>query len=180
MKYSSKSTVKKRRLLVLLSVLLLGAASVSAYSLINSSATTPEQEEVSVEEDQAANLEKKEALIDDETEQNGDKPISNPNDRPEQGSPDIDIEAEQTSQDQVVVKTKVDNLSRGQCSLKVTNSGTEKTYKADLIYQEQFSTCAGYTIPVSDIGAGTWSIELTVASEGKEFKSNFIKLAVES
>lgn len=72
-----------------------------------------------------------------------------------------------TESDIVIVRTSIGNTSAGTCSLKITNSGTTKEYSADILYQPQNSSCAGFSVPVSDIGHGNWKLRLAVTSNNQ-------------
>jgi hypothetical protein len=56
--------------------------------------------------------------------------------------------------------------SSGSCQLQVTNGDQTESQSAEVIYQSQYSTCAGFSVPTGKLGAGTWNIKLTTTSEG--------------
>lgn len=66
----------------------------------------------------------------------------------------------------VNILTKLKDFSSGVCELSISN-GT-KTHKAtaDIIYQPEFSSCAGFSVPVSQLGVGSWSIVLNATPTG--------------
>ena len=68
----------------------------------------------------------------------------------------------------VVLSVKLSGYSDGSCALSITNANTGKdlTRDADVIYAPNFSTCAGFSIPTSSLGAGSWSISLAITSGG--------------
>lgn len=66
----------------------------------------------------------------------------------------------------VTVATKLHGYAAGTCNLTVTNNGKTTSYNANILYQPEFSTCAGFSINISDIGTGQWQINLTVTPEG--------------
>lgn len=70
------------------------------------------------------------------------------------------------SQQQVIVQTKLSGYSDGTCSLKVTNGTQSFEETAQIIYQAQFSTCAGFTIPSAKLPPGHWTFYLDVTSGG--------------
>lgn len=67
---------------------------------------------------------------------------------------------------QVVLHTKLVGYSDGTCSLAVINGTLSYNASALVIYQPEFSTCAGFTIPISKLGSGLWSFTVTVTSGG--------------
>jgi hypothetical protein len=66
----------------------------------------------------------------------------------------------------LTVFTNLGAIGNGTCTLTIANGSTTKTYTAQVVYQPQYSICAGYSIPVSDLGAGTWHLHLAVTSNG--------------
>ncbi len=80
--------------------------------------------------------------------------------------PSIEMSLSQSNQ-QVAVSTKLYDYSDGNCTLKVTQAGNEYKSTAPIIFQAEFSTCAGFSVPVSELGMGTWNVLMTVESAGK-------------
>lgn len=78
----------------------------------------------------------------------------------------ISFSTHQETDSTVTATANLGNIADGSCTLTVTNNGTTKTYTADVIYQPQYSTCAGFSIPISDVGAGNWALTLQVTSAG--------------
>jgi len=72
----------------------------------------------------------------------------------------------------VSVITMLTNIGSGTCNLAITNK--TNTYKADaeVIYQAEFSTCAGFSVPIDQLGNGTWSISVAVNSNGKTYSKS--------
>ena len=62
----------------------------------------------------------------------------------------------------IIVKLKEQGYSQGKCSLTVAANGKKVTQNADIIYQPEYSTCAGFSIPVSSLGGGQWAISLSI------------------
>ncbi|MEO6760813.1 MAG: hypothetical protein ABI220_00335 [Candidatus Saccharimonadales bacterium] len=85
---------------------------------------------------------------------------------PPVSSQGITLTPKQDNSSQVSLTTKLSGYSDGTCSLTVANGDKSVTQTATVIYQSQFSTCAGFTIPVSSLGTGTWQFNLTVTSGG--------------
>ena len=88
-----------------------------------------------------------------------------------QGSTDqvktVDLSAKQETNGNVTVFTTLHGYSSGTCSLKVTNGSKTVNQTASVIYQPEFSSCAGFSVPISSLDKGTWAITLTVTSEGQ-------------
>lgn len=62
----------------------------------------------------------------------------------------------------IIIKLKEQGYSQGKCSLTVAANGKRVAQNADIIYQPEYSTCAGFSIPVSSVGSGQWAISLSV------------------
>jgi hypothetical protein len=62
----------------------------------------------------------------------------------------------------VTVLTKIQGVSGGSCTLFITNGNKTNEQTAQVIYQPEFSSCAGFTVPVSSLGAGMWNITVKV------------------
>lgn len=89
----------------------------------------------------------------------------------------IVLSARQESNNTVTIFSKLYGYSSGSCQLKIANGAKTYSQTAEIIYQDQFSTCAGFSIPVSKLGKGTWSIKLTTTSGGT-VKSRVISFEV--
>lgn len=81
-------------------------------------------------------------------------------------SSNISLTAKQESNGSVTVTANLGHISNGTCKLDVTNGAKTTSQTADVIYQPEFSSCAGFSVPVSSEGSGMWTIKLTVTSNG--------------
>lgn len=64
-------------------------------------------------------------------------------------------------------------LSTGDCTLVLTsNSGEVKTLTSDIQPLPGYSTCKGFSIPISDLGTANWTFDATVTSGTSAGKSN--------
>jgi cytoskeletal protein RodZ len=83
-------------------------------------------------------------------------------------------------QDQtVIILTKLQNVSAGTCTLTIKNGARSSTVSANVMYQPEFSSCSGFSVPVSSVGVGSWDITLTVSpSSGGASLEKTIKLQV--
>jgi cytoskeletal protein RodZ len=57
---------------------------------------------------------------------------------------------------------KGQGYSSGACHLTITNGSKTYNTDAEIIYQPEYSMCAGFTVPTSELGAGDWSVKLDV------------------
>jgi hypothetical protein len=75
----------------------------------------------------------------------------------------IELSARKEADSTVTVTTKLPGVAAGTCTLEITNGTKSASKSAPVIYQPEFSTCAGFSIPVSEVGSGTWAITLKLA-----------------
>ena len=87
-------------------------------------------------------------------------------------SSSITLSAQQEENNTVTVFTKLNGYSTGSCDLSVTNQGKSISQTASVIYQPEFSSCAGFTVSKDSFGAGSWNIKLSVTSNGKTESNN--------
>lgn len=91
---------------------------------------------------------------------------------------DIELSARQETNNTVTVLTKLKNYANGECKLVVSSGGKTITQTARVFYQPEFSTCAGFSVPINSVGNGTWSISLTVVSSDGNTATKTISLEV--
>lgn len=123
--------------------------------------------------DQAFNNSKKEASLDEAKSDSsttgadsGSKGADNSGQyTPPQDPENIQIDAKQEGSS-VTISTRLTGYSDGTCTLLITNGSRTSTKTAQVVYASRFSTCAGYSVPVSEFGTGTWSLKLSVTSGG--------------
>jgi hypothetical protein len=82
-------------------------------------------------------------------------------------SSSLDMSAKQETNNTVTIFTKLYGVSSGTCTLTVTNNGPSQNYSADVIYAAEYSTCAGFSIPIKS--PGNWNIQLSVTSSGQTY-----------
>lgn len=75
----------------------------------------------------------------------------------------------ETTPTSVSIITKLGHTASGTCVLEAVNNTNNKSNKqnAQVIYQPEFSSCAGFTIPKESLGSGVWNIKISIKSEGK-------------
>ena len=76
----------------------------------------------------------------------------------------IELTAKEESNDTVTITSKLAGVSSGTCNIEISNGATKISRQVAVIYQPEFSTCAGFSIPISELGTGLWNILLTVNS----------------
>jgi hypothetical protein len=163
-------TVKKRKLVIVTSVivaalLLAGALFYKFYlqpSSLSRQSNTPSQPTKEELKQQATEDAKNKATFLNQQRDNQDNP--QPHQQPSPSSTDISLTA-QTVKDSVIVRVEVGNFSSGTCNLTVTNNDKSTSQSANILYQPQTSTCAGFSVPISKVGIGAWSITVKVDTQ---------------
>lgn len=109
---------------------------------------------------------------------------TNPDGSPIDDSPDdtavnpIEVSAQKENDGSVTVFTKTGSIARGTCELTITNESASLSKQAPVLYQDQYSSCAGFSITgaeTSQLGVGDWSIVLEVVdgSNTQQAKTTF-------
>ncbi len=160
--------MKNKKSLIIICTSLIALAVVS-YIFINRETPEQKQQKINQQQETAQNQQKKEQFINSTNDTGNPKTNSDNGSNNPQPQPSIvsSITANQQN-NSVVVLTKVTGLGSGDCSLTINNgqSSTKKT--TALIYQPEFSSCAGFNIPVNEIGQGNWQISLEILQNSKK------------
>ncbi len=83
---------------------------------------------------------------------------------PKDQSSNISIDLSQQDGD-VIIATKLPGYSDGTCQITAINGTRKYSDSADILYQPS-STCMGFNIPITELGAGTWTITLKASGTG--------------
>ena len=154
MKINKKASFKKP-LLATLAVVLIAAVGAGAYFFLN----RPTSGDTINADPAPARLNDEEAAAKQEFVEKYDKQ----SDQAPELNPRVELTA--TNKDgTVTITTKLYDFSDGSCELSIRN--TDKTYTdtAQIIYQPEHSTCAGFSLPVSELGSGTWQVDVNATS----------------
>lgn len=102
---------------------------------------------------------RKQTFIENNDENRNDNSSTTPN-----TANKVEVAAEKGQNNTVTIFSKIYEPSAIKCSLEITNG--DKVYKkeATVIYQTDYSICAGYSVPVADLGIGKWIIKLYVST----------------
>lgn len=169
MKIQTNKKSKKALIVSLSIILVLAISAFAVYGYIekqkndqgnDSSQTAVEGDSTSKEDSEKIankNAEQKQELLDKEatsTNQNTPQPVTNDS---------ISLSAEDDD-DTVTVLTKLSTLPSGTCTLTVKNGNKTVTQTAEVLFQPQYSSCAGFSVSKSNLGKGVWSINLSIVS----------------
>jgi hypothetical protein len=131
---------------------------------------TPAQQKQMKETDNKA----KESFIEDT------KGVDNPGVTvPIPSSPDtIELRASKTSASTVTVFTKLKGYASGVCDLTVTNGAKTHIASAPILYQPEYSICAGFDVPIAELATGSWTVKLVATPESGDPVTKSITLEV--
>lgn len=80
-------------------------------------------------------------------------------------SDSIRILPEQSGQS-VIIRTQLFEYPSGTCSLSIENGSKTYRSEADILYQSEYSTCQGFSVPLSELGSGRWTISIKATPVG--------------
>lgn len=153
-----------RKLLWSLAVLAIIAAGFLAYKYSSNNSADDTLTE-SQKAEAKADAEAKKQLVEKGNESSNGSNISDP---PSDSGPAItSLTAKQESNGTVTVFTRLVSGTQGQCELMVKNGGQTTSRIAEITYQPEFSTCAGFSLPINSVGYGQWSITLLAGGSTK-------------
>lgn len=141
-------------ILITLLALLLAAGGYFIYAKNNSDKISPTEAEVR-QRQQTEAKDKKQFIEDDSVDDAEPAPVPTSSDA-------ITIRSERTAADELTVFTQLKGYASGSCELTVTNSTKTHSQNVEIIYQPEYSVCAGFSVPVSKLGNGSWIISLAV------------------
>jgi hypothetical protein len=84
-----------------------------------------------------------------------------PTNQPVSAGTTLGVTASQ-SDSTVTILTNIRGVPSGNCTLTITNGSRSTEQTAQVIYQPEFSSCAGFSLPVSSVGPGVWNITVKV------------------
>jgi len=158
---TKSSTLKRTIIISLVIISLIALATGIAYKKNlwpfnqNNSQSTPNQ---TSPEQRKADNDTKQQLIENTNNTNQGTPPSS--------ASNIELTTNTDTEGTVTVLTKLFGYSDGTCTLNVQNGTAKISQSADIIYQQEYSTCAGFSVNTSALGSGTWTLDLVVTSKG--------------
>lgn len=168
MKIANKKSFLNKKIVVVFTSLLIavsGLVALDRFDVINifPNDTIPEisQEpsEKEKKEETHTNSTKKESLL-DSVKNNQPQSIVVPT---PSSNANIDLSVTKEGNDVIfITKLKEQGFSEGQCTLLISANGKSVEQSAAIIYQPEYSTCSGFSVPVSSLGSGNWNIKLSV------------------
>ena len=157
-----KSNKKQKKILIIAAVIvgILVLASITIVVIGTRRGTKPSTN-TTVDESSSLNSTNKKSYVEDKSN------ATTTNTAQGQTTDDISISTRQEADGTIIITTKLLNYSDGTCNLTMKNGSSAYVKDVDIIYQPDFSTCAGFSIPKNELSSGTWQISLAVTSKGQ-------------
>lgn len=152
------------------------------FGFRDSQVATPEVEEASQSLSKEDAQNKKDFIENDlETDNPNNLPSKDNNDDDKPSSPtsdpNVNISASYKGTS-VIVTTEISQITDGTCKLDIRNGSKSFNESAPIMYQTAYSTCAGFSVPISSLGRGNWNITIAAKSFSGQTASNEITLKV--
>lgn len=78
------------------------------------------------------------------------------------------ITAKSVAGDNLIIRNTINQMvNGGTCELTLTSSSKTVRKSAEIIQNPSSSACAGFDVPVAELGSGRWNIEIKVSSGDK-------------
>jgi cytoskeletal protein RodZ len=85
------------------------------------------------------------------------------------------LSARQEDNGTVTIMTRLTSDTQGSCTLSITNGSRTYSKVVDIIYQPEFSTCAGFSVPINSLGFGNWNIALSSGASSKSIRYEVVR-----
>ena len=136
----------------------------------NTDSSTPTDSETAIEETTDETQTTEEEKTDpSKGEEEPQKPSANDNKPSTPVSRKLSVSTQNETDGTVTVFTKIYGIPSGTCTLTASNGARSVTERAEVMYQPEHSTCAGFSIAKSRLGSGTWNIRLVVSYDGSVY-----------
>lgn len=94
-----------------------------------------------------------------------DEPIQKPNDPDSPISIILSASGQDYAGGPVLIRSILDNISNGTCTLTLSNDNDTKTYTSAIIWTGTYYSCEGFDVPMSDLSPGEWKLELVASND---------------
>ena len=84
----------------------------------------------------------------------------------------VQLTAKQEANGSVTVISKLYGVVYGTCNMTITNAGKSLSQTAIVIYQPEFSSCAGFNVPINNLGGGVWEIRIAISNSNASPESS--------
>lgn len=176
MKIKKKKMTKKQRIvvLILMGAILILAASTAAYYISTKNNGAPKEDSGAISQEK--NNGNNEVISSDNSPDNTTSSSSQTSSTPEEekaNSPQYEgedpnesaslsgaITYSAVSGDILTIRTNIDQVVSGTCTATLSSGGRVVTKASSIMQDPSSSSCEGFDIPVSELGSGTWKVEI--------------------
>jgi hypothetical protein len=175
MEIENRNTVIKKIILVIFIVIAVVALGYTSYAYFIDRPSTDDKGSANSDQSENTNAQATEQDTDAKNKQDfldAQKDTEENTTPPETDSaskPTISIDIKDEQNGTVTIFTKLVDVPSGSCTLTIKNGTTQKSYTAAVIYQPDYSSCAGFSVSKTDIGSGTWAVQLEVEVDGNRY-----------
>ena len=177
MKIIQKKNHKKSSIFVavVLIILVAGIAAAAYYFMFNKDTSTDTTKEVSSKTDKKPS-ESKKPVDDSDSSQNVVEHEKEKDTQPPYEGDDANNSASLTGvvtyksvvDGKLLIRTTINQiLDSGTCELTLSNGQKTVTRNSGIAPNPSSSTCEGFDIPTSELGSGTWKIEIKISGDDK-------------
>ena len=159
MRIDSRSSKTPKILIAVFAAVLLGGGAYAFVTLSIDSAsphtTEPESAPATLSDENAAAKKKfieEQQSIDEASKTSGKQ--SNPS---SDKKTRVDIKLSQ-NENEVIIRSEITGITDGTCELTVVQADSSYMDTAPIMFQPQFSTCAGFSVPKNELGRGLWML----------------------
>lgn len=160
-KKTNKNIYLRAILPIVLVVALVGGA---AYAYWLNSETGKQAQSDAAQK--ATDTQNKKDFIENTDDKGSETPGQTQASEPPKDPDNIVILTREETNSSVTITVKLIGYSDGQCTLDITNGNNKHNEVAAVIFQPEYSTCAGFSVDKSVLGGGAWNIRLKVTSKG--------------
>lgn len=155
------STTKKLLITSVVAISIVGAVTTLELTGMTHFFNTTDSQTVNQKKESEINSNNKKDFINTKADTNTGNTVTN-----KPTSSDIVLSTQRESDGSVTILTQLKNYSDGVCTLTINNGSSTYTQNAPVLYQDNFSTCAGFNVPSNTVAHGIWQISLVVTSKG--------------
>lgn len=163
---------KKKIAIAILSLLLLSSGVVLAFYMSRTqdrteSIDTSTKEEATSEETSRQDAIDKQEFLEKEAANNDEQyqPAKIENS-------DLTVSAEESGSSLVILTSIKKFSGTGSCTVRLSRGASVITKTTEVLYQREASSCAGFSIPLSDLELGTWNIDLTISTQSSNLSKS--------
>ncbi len=168
----TKRSAKKMSMLVVASILVALAGIAAAYFFYKHSSSTSQQPTSATSDvTDTTNSSSDDSATSNQTKDR-DEHLSDSESTSDLSADNISLTISKSSSEVTITGNITAFSGSGTCKLRLTKGSSAVAKSATIIYQPEYSTCAGFSINRSELSPGTWNVTLVVESSDKTYTKN--------